>query len=189
MDCSNKIPPSGKPAQHHKVHRNCHTMSSSRHHQEDWHKRDRSRSWSRYSRHQSSSCCDSYRGHSRSQQRDGYRCYRNSSRQSHSAQWDHSHRSHHNTPHQPPSRQSTHCSSSGYHSQDHSRSHSHSSYRLSKYIRHHRGSHSSRSYSNQRTQKSHLNRNRKMHIEEPQLDFYSSDNNSTDLGEELESLN
>ena len=42
---------------------------------------------------------------------------------------------------------------------------------------------------NQGTQKLHLNRNRKVHIEEPPSDFHSSENNSTDLGEELGSLN
>ena len=72
----------------------------------------------------------------------------------------------------------SHCRSSthlqlipGYHSQDHSRSHSCPSYKCSKYNPHHRSSHSSRSYSNQGTQKSHLSRNRKVHIEEPPLIF------------------
>ena len=36
---------------------------------------------------------------------------------------------------------------------------------------------------------SNLNRNRKVHIEEPQSDFYSLDDNSTNSGEKLESLN
>ena len=77
-------------------------------------KEDRSRSQSRYSRHCSSSCCDLYRGHSRSQQRNGYSCYRGSSRQSHSAHQGHRCRTHHDTPHWPHHRSSTHCSSSGY---------------------------------------------------------------------------
>ena len=62
MDCPHKIPPSDTPAQHHKVHRNCHTRSSSIYHWEDWERRDRSRSQSRYSRHYSSSHHDLYSG-------------------------------------------------------------------------------------------------------------------------------
>ena len=80
-------------------------------------------------------------------------------------------------------------SSLSYHSQDCSRSHSHPSYRSSKYNSHWRGSHSLRSYSNQGTWKSHLRRNTKVQIEEHPLDYYSSEDNSTDLGEESESLN
>ena len=93
------------------------------------------------------------------------------------------------TPHWPHCRPSTHHSSSGNHSQNHSRSCSCPSYRLSKYNPHHRGACSSRSYSNQGTQKSHLNRNRKVHIEEPPLEYYSLHDNSTKSGEESESLN
>ena len=63
------------------------------------------------------------------------------------------------------------------------------SYRLLKYDSHQRGSCSLRSYSNQETQKSHLRRNRKVHIEEHPSDYYSSEDNSTDSGEESESLN
>ena len=47
-----------------------------------------------------------------------------------------------------------------------------------------KGSYSSGSYSSQGNQKSHLRRNTKVQIEEPQLDYYSSDDHSTDSGEE-----
>ena len=184
-----KIPPSGTPAQHHKAHRNCHTRLSSRHYQEDQERRDRSRSQSRYSRHHSSSHHDLHRGHSRLQQRDGHSCYRNSSRWSHSAHWGHSHRTHHDTPHWPHCRSSTHHSSSGYCSQDCSRSYSCSSYRSSKYTSHQRETYSLRSYFNQETCKSHPKRNGKVWIEEPLSNYCSSDDNSTDSGEESESLN
>ena len=170
MDCPQNIPPSGTPAQHHKVHRNYHTRSSSRCCWEDQERRDRSRSQTRYSRHHGSSHHDLYRGCSRLQQRNGHNHYRSSSRWSHSAHWGHSHKTCQDSPHQPHHRSLTLCSSSGYHSQDCSRSCSHPSYRLSKYNPHHRGSHSSRLYSNQGNQKSHLSRNRKVHTEEPPLD-------------------
>ena len=42
-----------------------------------------------------------------------------SSRQTNLAIWGHNQRSHHDTPHQSHHKSSTHCSSSGYHSQDH----------------------------------------------------------------------
>ena len=58
MDCSNKILPSGTPTQHHRMHKNQHTRSSSVHCQEDQNRRDRSRTQSSYSRHHSSSHCD-----------------------------------------------------------------------------------------------------------------------------------
>ena len=97
MDCPHRIPPSGTLVPHHKAHRSCHTRLSSsalvlvphhkahrschtrlssRHHQEDWERRDKSKSQSGYSRHHSSSCHDSHRGCSRSQQWDGHSCYR-----------------------------------------------------------------------------------------------------------------
>ena len=41
----------------------------------------------------------------------------------------------------------------------------------------------------QGTQKSHLSRTRKVHIEEPPSDYYSSGDNSTNSGEESESVN
>ena len=65
MDCPHKIPPLGTPAQHHKVQRNCHTRSSSRHHQDDQERGNRYRSQTRCCRHYSSSHHDLYRGHSR----------------------------------------------------------------------------------------------------------------------------
>ena len=41
-----------------------------------------------------------------------------------------------------------------------------------------------RSYSNQGNQRFHCRRNKKVHTEEPPSDYYSSDNNSTNSGEE-----
>ena len=75
-DYPTKISPSGTPAQHLKVHRNCYTRSSSRLHKEDPERRHRSRSQSRYVRHWRSSHCDLYRGCFRSQQSDRHICYR-----------------------------------------------------------------------------------------------------------------
>ena len=164
-----KISPLGTPAPLHKAHRNHCIRLSSRHCQEGREKRDRSRSQSMYNRHCSSSCHDLYRGHSTPQQQDGHSHYRSSSRQCHSADQWHSHRPSCDTPHQPHCKSFTHCSSSGYHWQGWSRSHSCQWHKLSKYNSHQRGSCSSRSYSNQGIQKSHLRRNRKVQIEEHQI--------------------
>ena len=115
----------------------------------------------RYSRHHSSSCCDLYRGHSRSQQKDRHSNHRCSSRQSHSAHQGHSHRSWHDTPHWSQHKSSTHCSSSGSYSQEHSRSHSWPTHWLSKYSTHWKGSSSLRSYSNQGNWRLHHRRSKK----------------------------
>ena len=108
---------------------------------------------------------------------------------SHSAHSGHSHRTHSDAPHQPHCSSSTHHSSSGYHSQDHSRSHSCPSYKSSKYTSHQKGSCTLWSYSYQETQKPHPKRNRNAQIEEPPSNYYSSHDNSTNSGEESESLN
>ena len=123
MDYPHKIPPSGTLAPHHKAHGYHHTRWSSWHHQEDWERRNKSRSQSRYSRH--CSHCHLHRGFSRSQQQDRHSNYRSLSRQSNSGHQGHSHRPCHDIPHWPHCKSSTQHSSSGYHSQDCSRSHSH----------------------------------------------------------------
>ena len=133
-----QIPPSGTLVAHHKAHSNHHMRSSSRQQWEDWERRNRSRSQPRYSRHHICSHCDLNRGHSRSWQWGGHSHYRSSSRQSHSAHWQHSCRPHSETPHWTHCKSYTHCSSSGYHFHDHSRSHSQPSYRSSKHNSPHR---------------------------------------------------
>ena len=180
--------------QHHttRTHRNIHTRWSSRHHWEDWERSDQSRSQSRYNRHHSSSHCDLHRDCSRSQQWDRLSHHRSSSRWPHSAHQGHNGNPCHDTPyqsHQSHCKSSTHCSSSGYHSQDCNRSYSCPSCQSSKYTSHQRGSYSLGSYCNLRTWKSHLKRNMKVQIEEPPSDYYSSDDNSTNSGEESVSLN
>ena len=176
MDCPHKIPPSGKPVIHCKAHRGWHTRSGSRHHQEDWERRDCSRSYSRYSRYHSSSYCDLHRGCSRSVHKDRHSCHRSSSRQSHPTHQGHRHRSHHDTPHQSHhthcshssyhSRDCsrTHCSSSGYCSQDHSRSRSQPPYHLSKCRSHQKGLCNSVSHLNLRNCKTHSRSNTKVQM-------------------------
>ena len=195
MDCPDKIPPSGKPVTHHRTSKSHHTRSSSGHHQEDWERRNWSRSQSNYSSHCSLSQHDSHRGCSRFQHQGRHSHHRSSSQWSHSAHWRHRpfhdtlHRSHHTTHHSSSNYCSgycsmTHFSSSGHHSQDCSRSHSQPPYCSSTYGSYQKGSHSSASYSTHGSHKSHHRRNKKVQIKEPQLDYYCLDNLSTDSEEE-----
>ena len=91
---------------------------------------------------------------------------------------------HHNTPHQSHCKSSTHHSSSGYCTQDCSRSHSWPTHQSLKYSIHWKGSCSLRSYFNQGNHMFYYRRSKKVQIEEPLSDYYSSDNDSTDSGEE-----
>ena len=124
MDCPHRIPPSGTPVTHHKLHKSHHARSSLRHHHEDRDRWCQSRSQSHLWRHHSLSHCNLHRGHSRSQHWDRCNCHRSSSGWSHSAHRGHSHRPCCETLHQSHCRSSQHQGSSGYQSRDHSRSHS-----------------------------------------------------------------
>ena len=106
------------------------------------------------------------------------------SQHSHSTYRDYSHQSHCDTPHWPHCRSSTHRRSSVYHSRDHSRSHSCPSYKSSRWDLHRSHSHSSRSWG-----KPHLKNNLMVKIEDPHMDYYSSDEHSSDSGEEANHLN
>ena len=83
----------------------------------------------------------------------------------------------------PHSRSSSHRSSLPY-SQDHSRSCSSSAYRPARKTLHQNSSHSRRYHSNTCTK-----RNSRVTIDDPQTDFYSSDENSSGSEEDSNHLN
>ena len=180
VDCAHRIPPSGTPACHHRSqswHRH-NNSSTSHHHPTDRHRSSTSWSWSYHWRYCSQSHHRSFRAHSKSCHRDNRKAYRSSSC------WQHSntstHHSHHDTPHW---RSSSHRSSSAY-SQDHSRSHSQSAYRPAKKTPHQNPSHSRRSYGN-----THNKRSPRVTIDDPQMHFYSSEDNSSDFEGDSDHLN
>ena len=70
-----------------------------------------------------------------------------------------------------------------YHSRDHSRSHSNPSYKSSRWDSHRSQSHSSRSWG-----KPDLKKNPRVKKEDPQMDYYGSDEHSSDSGEEADHL-
>ena len=111
MDCPHRIPPSGTPVIHHKPSRSHHARSTSRHHHDERDRWSQSRSQSHFRKHHSLSHCESFRDHSRSQHWDRCSYHWSSSQQLHSTFRGHSHWSHHDTPHQPHHRSSTHSSS------------------------------------------------------------------------------
>ena len=86
------------------------------------------------------------------------------------------------THHIDPTADHPHRSSSSYHSRDQSRSCSHPSYKSSRRDLHR--SHSSRSQS-----KPHHKRNPRVKMEDPHMDYYSSDDRSSNAGEETDHLN
>ena len=186
MDCPHRIPPLGIPVKHHqpRPHRSHPDRSSSRHHHEDRDRQSHSRSQSYFHGHCSLSGYDSYRGHSRSWHRENCSHPRSSSQCSHSTDRDYSHWSHHDTPHQPHCRLSTHRCSSAYHSRDHSRPGSHLSYKSSRWDLHRSHSHSSRSWS-----KPHHRKNLRVKIEDTHMDYYSFDDHSSNSEEEADHLN
>ena len=177
MDCPHRIPLSGTPAIHHKPPRSCHARSRSRHHCEERDGQSQSRSQSHFRNHCSLSWCNSYRDCSRSQHWDGCSHHRSSSQWLHSICRGHSHQSCHDTPNQPHRRSSTHRSSSAYQSRDCSRSDSWPSYQSSRQDSHRSSSHSSRSW-----EKPHPKKNTRVKIEDPHMDYYSSNDHSSDLG-------
>ena len=186
MACPHRIPPLGTPAKHHqpKPHKSHHARSSSRHHCEHRDRQSCSRSQSHFYRHHSSSHHDSYRNCSRSWLRDNHHYPRSSSQHSSSIYRGYSHQSHHDTPHWPHHISSVHKSSSSYHSRDWSHLHSCPSYKSSRQYSHRSHLHSSRSWS-----KPHHKRNTRVKIEDPHMDYYSSDDHSSDSGEETDHLN
>ena len=177
-DCPHQVPPSGTPAHHHrpKSHtRHC-IRSISHHHHQDRNRHSRPRSQSHPHRYHSHSHHDSYRGHSRSHHKDNRHHHRGTSQCPHSSTYH----SHCDSPH---CRLSSHRSSSAY-SQDHGRSRSHSAYKPSKKTIHKSSSHPSRTPDNL-----HDKRNPRVMIDDPQMDFYSSDDNSSDSEHDQDHLN
>ena len=171
-DCPDRIPPSGKPT-HQKRHRSntrhC-TRYTSRHCHRDRHRYNRSRSQSHSCNYQSHSQngSHSHRVHSRSY----HRCpYRSISCNSHSSSYHY----HCNMPH----RSYTHRSSST-HSRDHSRSRTHTPYKLSKTASSKPSSNSSRT-----TLKHKDMKHKKVTINEPQSEYYSSDDASSNSQDDL----
>ena len=183
MDCPCKIPPLRNPAKHHqpRLHRSHCVRSGSRHHYEDRDRQSHSRSQPHYHRHCSSSHHDPYRGCSRSWHRDNHHHHRSSSQCSNSTYRSYSHWPHCDTPHRPHHRSSTHRSTS-YHSRDKSLSHSCPCYKSSWWDSHRSHLHSSRSW-----RKSH-HKNTRVKIEDPHTDYYSSDDHSSNSGEETHHL-
>ena len=185
MDCPHRILTSGTPAKHHqsKPHKSHHTRSSSRHCCKDRDRRSHSRSQSHFHRHHSSSWHDSYRGHSRSWHRDNCHHPRGSSWCSSLTYRSYSPQSCLDTPHWPHQRSSVHRSSS-FHSRDQSHLHSYPSYKSSRWDIHRSHLHSSRSWS-----KPHHKKNTRVKIEDPHMDYYSSDDHSSDSREDTDHLN
>ena len=179
--CPHRIPLLGIWANYHKPYSNHQARLHLRHQHEDRDRQSWSRSQSHFRRHHSLSHCNFYRDCSRSQHWDRCSYHRSSSQQSHSVHRGHSynHRSNRDTPHQSHFSSSQHWSSSGYQFRDHSRSHTQPSYRSSRYK-----SCRSSSLSSRTKIKSHPKKNMKVMIDDPDTDYYSSDNHSSDLGEE-----
>ena len=180
VDCPHRIPPSGTPAHHHRSqsqHRH-HNTSTSHHHPTDRHRSSRSRSQSQYQIYHSQSHHKSFIAHSRSHHRDNRRHCRSSS------WWQHSNTSTqcscHDTLHQ---RFSSHRCLSAY-SWDHNRSCSQSAYRPANKTSHQNSSHSRRPCGN-----THNKRNPRVTIDDPQMDFYSSEDNSSDSEGDSDHLN
>ena len=170
-DYPDMIPPSGTPACHKRHHSNTrhHTRSTSRHCPRDRHMYNRSRSQSHSCRYQSHSCNNLHRSHSRSY----HRCpHRSTSHHCHTSSYYYCH----NTPHR---RSSSHRSSST-HSRDCSRSRTHASHKPSKTTS------SKLSLSSSRTTVKHQDRkHKKVTIDDPQSNYYSSDDASSDSEDDL----
>ena len=167
-DCPDRIPPSGTPPCHHRQNsstRHC-TRSTSRHHHWDRYGHSRSRSQSQPHRYRSHSHHNSHRGHSRSHNRHSGCHHRNTSH--------HCYNTHHfccNTPHQ----RSSSCRSSLMHSRDHSRSRPHTAYKPSKKTLFKSSFSSGRTVVKLQDRKHH-----RVMIDDPQTDYYSSDDTSGD---------
>ena len=179
VDCLHRTPPSGTPACHQRLpswHR-LYNRSTSHHHHEGRYRCSRSRLQSHPPRYHSRGGHDSYRDHSRSCHRDS-RCYHRSTSW-HPYSNAYSHHSCQDTPHW---KSSSHRSSSAY-SRDHSRSWSLSAYKPAK-----KTSPQNSSWF-RKSQNKHAMRNSRVTIDDPQMDFYSSDDHSGDSEEDSNHLN
>ena len=178
VDCPQWIPPSGTPACHHRLKshtRHCTRLTSCHPHQ-DRYSHSRSRSQSHPHRYHSHSHHDSYTGHSRSHDRDNICHHRSTSLCPHSSTYH----SCHDTPH---CRLFSHRSSSAY-SWNCSRSQSCSAYKPSK-----KTWHKSLSCPSRAQGKSHDKRSPRVTIDDTHMDFYSSEDNSSDSEEDSNHLN
>ena len=171
VDCPDRKSPSGTPPHHKKHHSNTrhHTRSTSRHHHRDRHRYNRSRSQSHSHRYQSHSHNNLHRSHSRSY----HRCHhRSTSCHHHSSTYCYCH----DTPH----RRSCSHRSFSTHSRDCSRSRTHTSYKPSKTTS------SKSSPSSSRTTVKHQDKKHKrVTIDDPQSNYYSSDDTSSNSEDDL----
>ena len=178
VDCPDKIPPSGTPACHQRQNsntRHC-TRSTSRHHHQDQYRHNRSRSQSQPHRYRSHSCHNPYRGHSRSHHRES-RCHCRSTLQ---CCYPSAFCYHCDTSHQ----RSSSSRSSSTHSRDCSRSRLCTAYKPSKKTL------SKSSSSSSRTAGKPLDRNhQRVMIDDPQTDYYSTDDTSSDCKDDEDHLN
>ena len=175
MYCPDWIQPSGTPAHHHKKEsssRHC-TGSPCKHHHQDRYRHNRSRSQSHPHRYWSHSHHISHRSHSRSH----HRCHLRSTSQHHHFS------AYHYCCDTPHCRSSSHRSTLA-HSRDHSRSQLWSAYRPSKKTQYKSSSQHSRTPA-----KSQGRRHPRVMIDDPQMDFYSSNDNSSDSDDDEDHLN
>ena len=178
VDCLYWIPPSGTPAHHHRLNshtRHC-TRSTSHHCHQDRYRHNRSRLKSCSCRYDSHSHHAPYRGYSRSHHGDS-RCHHTSTPQ---CPYTSTYCSCCDIPH---CRLSSHRSSSTY-SQDQNRWQSHSASKPSKKPLPKSSMHPSRTQD-----KSHDKRHPRVKIDDPQTDFYSSDDNLKNSEDDPDHLN
>ena len=167
-DCPDRIPLLGIPAHHHRKNsrtRHC-TRSTSRCHHQDRYRHSRSRLQSQPHRYRSHNHHNSHRGCSRSHNRHSGCHHRSTSHHHHST-----HCFYHDSPHQ----RSSSCRSSLTHSRDHRRSRPHTAYKPSTKTPSKSSSSSGRIAVKQEDRKLHG-----VMVDDPQTDYYSSDDTSTD---------
>ena len=166
VDCPDRIPPSGTPTCHHRQNsRHC-TRSTSRHHHQDRYRHHWSRLQSQPHRHRSHSDHDFHRGCSRSHNRHNGCHHRSTSCHCHGTLC-----LYHDTPHQ---RSFSHRSSST-HSWDYSRSRMCPAYKPSEKTLLKLLTSSGRTAVKSQDRKQH-----QVMIDDPQTDYYSSDDTSSD---------
>ena len=170
-DCPDRIPPSGTPAHHKRHHSNTrhHTRSTSRYHHRDRCRYNRSRSQSHSYRYRSHSHNNLHRSHFRSY----HRC-------PHRSTLCHHHSSTYHYCHDTTHRKSSLCRSSSTNSRDHSRSRTCTPYKPSNTTFSNPSSSSSRT-----TLKHQDKKHRRVTIDDPQSDYYSSNDTSSDLEYDL----
>ena len=173
VDCPDRIPPSGTPTHCHR--QNSNTRSTSGCHHWDKYRHCRSRSQSQPYRYRSHSHHDSQRGHSRSHHKNSGCNHRSTSCHCHST-----HCFCHDTPHR---RSSSHRSSST-HSRDHSQSRPCNAYKPSNKMPYKPSSSSNRTPVKPQDRKHH-----RVIIDDPQTDYYSTDDTSSDSEDDEGHLN